>query len=79
MLAFRCSDDWPQVEVASAMPVAAAVAELPPPRKPAPEKKIIINPPEPTPPPPKYLAPRPERHRFTWESPEMYWEEEERE
>jgi hypothetical protein len=41
---------------------------------PQPAAKIIVAPAEPTPPPPK-LAARPQRERFTWESPEMYHED----
>jgi hypothetical protein len=39
----------------------------------APVATVILSPAEPTPPAPKRLASR--RRRFTWESPEMYWEE----
>jgi uncharacterized protein YhaN len=70
LLAFRCQPEtWPLAEI----PLAPS-----PSAPPQPSSKIIIAPPEPTPPPPKYLPPRPnaERHRFTWESPEMYWEDE---
>jgi hypothetical protein len=72
VLAFRCQpESWPLPEILPS----------PSPRpnpSPQPAAKIVISPPEPTPPPPKFLPPRPnaERHRFTWESPEMYWEEE---
>jgi hypothetical protein len=45
------------------------VAELPPAPKPA---VTIISPPEQTPPPPKH---RGEGRRFTWESPEMWVED----
>jgi uncharacterized protein YhaN len=38
-----------------------------------PPKAIILSPPQPTPPAPKHLAAR--RQRFTWESPEMYVED----
>jgi uncharacterized protein YhaN len=65
LLAFRCHPEaWP-------------LAEIPLAPSPQPSAKIIVSPPEPTPPPPKYLPPRPnaERHRFTWESPEMYWDD----
>jgi hypothetical protein len=41
----------------------------------APSTTIIVSPPEPAPPPPKHLTTARERKRFTWESPEMYWEE----
>jgi hypothetical protein len=45
------------------------VAEAPP----APQSSVtIISPPEPTPPAPKHRSRRP---RFTWESPEMYVED----
>jgi hypothetical protein len=67
LLAFRCQPEaWPLAEVPIPGP------------SPQPSAKIIISPPEPTPPPPKFLPPQPhaERHRFTWESPEMYWEDE---
>jgi hypothetical protein len=37
---------------------------------------IVVSAPEPTPPAPKHLAARRQRQRFTWESPEMYVEEE---
>jgi hypothetical protein len=72
LLAFRCQpESWPPAEI----PLAEAPSLSPPPQ---PTAKIIIAPAEPTPPPPKFLPPRPnsQRHRFTWESPEMYWEEE---
>jgi len=50
---------------------AWTVAELPP----APQSSVtIISPPEPTPPAPKH---RGQRQRFTWESPEMYAEDQE--
>ncbi len=37
---------------------------------------IVISPPEQTPPAPKHLSAKRKRQRFTWESPEMYVEEE---
>jgi uncharacterized protein YhaN len=37
---------------------------------------LVISPPEQTPPAPKHLGERAKRQRFTWESPEMYVEEE---
>jgi hypothetical protein len=49
------------------------IAEAPP-TPPAPKATVtILSPAEPTPPPPKH---RTKRQRFTWESPEMYVEEE---
>jgi hypothetical protein len=73
VLAYRCQpESWTQVELPVATP------EFPPPRpRPQPETKIIIAQAEPLP-PPKHLQPRrqSESHRFAWESPEMYWEEE---
>jgi uncharacterized protein YhaN len=66
VLAFRYpTDTLPAVEA-----IASPAAEPDPPRT------IIIAPPEPTPPAPKHLAVQRNRRRFTWESPEMYWEEE---
>ena len=70
LLAFRCQPEtWPLAEIPLTHSSSSSAQ---------PSAKIIIAPPEPTPPPPKYLPPRPsaERHRFTWESPEMYWENE---
>lgn len=67
VLAFRCqSEAWPPAEIPVTLPVTQPLT------------KIIISPAEPTPPPPKHLLPRPPAgpHRFAWESPEMYWEEE---
>jgi hypothetical protein len=37
---------------------------------------IVVSPPEQTPPPPKLIGAKRKRDRFTWESPEMYVEEE---
>ena len=37
---------------------------------------VMISPPEATPPAPKHLSERAKRQRFTWESPEMYVEDE---
>jgi hypothetical protein len=62
LLAFRC------------YPEAEPVAELPEP-EPIFQQQVVIASAEPTPPPPKLLTHRPERRRFTWESPEMYREE----
>ena len=65
VLAYRqLPEAWPVAEI------PAAAAEPPPP-PPAPKKK-------PAPPVPTVIAARSQRpKRFTWESPEMYWEEEE--
>ena len=63
VLAYRGSADaWP----APAQPAGIST--------PQPAATIVFSPPEPTPPEPKFIARR-ERRRFTWESPEMYWEE----
>jgi hypothetical protein len=43
--------------------------------QPAQPTKVIFSPPEPTPAEPHFSSARRERRRFTWESPEMYWEE----
>lgn len=46
---------------------------------PAPAKEmttIVVSPPQATPPAPKHLSAKRQRERFTWESPEMYVEEE---
>ncbi|MEX2176712.1 MAG: AAA family ATPase [Pirellulaceae bacterium] len=79
-------DFWPLAEVPSPpppeldLPDAWPLAVVPPaPARPvapaATPKRPIVAPAQPTPPPPKLLTARPARHRFTWESPEMYWEE----
>ena len=48
---------------------------LPPP-VPQPAVRYVVAPPEPMPPPPKLVTTRPSRReRFTWESPEMYVED----
>jgi uncharacterized protein YhaN len=62
-------DSWPVAEVRP--------AHLPPLPAPRPEPITIITPADPTPPPPKLKKRVARRSRFTWESPEMYWEEEE--
>ena len=63
-------DGWPDLPVAE-LPVPALPKADP---EPAPTK-IIVAAAEPTPPPPKHKTLRLRRSRFTWESPEMYWEE----
>jgi hypothetical protein len=50
----------------SSEPVWTVVQEEP--------KTVIFSPPQPAPSEPHYAS-RVERRRFTWESPEMYWEE----
>ena len=67
VLAFRCQ---PESFSLSEM----AIAPLPVPSPSSTSTKIIIAPAEPLP-PPKHLLPRPQPHRFAWESPEMYWDE----
>jgi uncharacterized protein YhaN len=62
VLAYRRPDAHPQVAPPS--PAAAQTST------------IILSSAEPTPPAPKHLSAR-RRERFTWESPEMYWEGEE--
>jgi uncharacterized protein YhaN len=59
------------------LPDAWTIAVLPEPAPvPAPPPpKVIYSSAEPTPPPPKMLKANPERQRFTWESPEMYHED----
>lgn len=82
VLAYRSQPaEWSYAALSVAEPLTTVVADppAPPPRKAKAEKTIVISPAQPTPPPPKYLSPRPERHRFTWESPEMYWDEDDRE
>jgi hypothetical protein len=67
-LAYRAlPDSWQIAEVPYVAPAPPAPLPPPPPR-------IIVSPAEPTPPPPKLMAARPQRRRFTWESPEMYLE-----
>jgi uncharacterized protein YhaN len=63
-LAYQLPDAWPVAEV----PVVVAPPEPPP--------TYYVAPAAPTPPPPKFLKIERERRRFTWESPEMYWEHE---
>jgi hypothetical protein len=64
-LAYRSlPESWDVAEVTAAAPM------------PPPAAKIIVAPAEPTPPPPKLITARQERrHRFAWESPEMYHED----
>jgi hypothetical protein len=63
----RLPDSWPLVPV----PPQAKPAPLPTPPAPEPVKVARIDPPA----PPKVVRQR--RPRFTWGSPEVYWEDEE--
>jgi uncharacterized protein YhaN len=59
-----------------AVPDSWEIADLPIPPVPQPTVRYVVAPPEPTPPPPKLVTARPSRReRFTWESPEMYIED----